>query len=193
MVQATGTDSGSVTHADPLALTVFDFLVTATPPTQSVSAGQTAAYTLNLTPTGLSTFQQAVIYTCSGLPVLTNCAFTPTGINAGIGTTNVTLNISTTAKSAVNRHITLRRLFYALSLPAGLALFPTRLRKKPAHIAAITLLLILTSCGGGGLVGSGTTVGTGGSLGTPSGSYTVTITATEGSLVHSTSVTLIVR
>jgi hypothetical protein len=53
----------------------FDFTLSATPPTVSVSAGkQTALYCVDVSPT-TDTFPGNVSFSCSTLPVLTTCAF----------------------------------------------------------------------------------------------------------------------
>jgi trimeric autotransporter adhesin len=79
---------------------------------------------------------------------------------------------------------------------AGLALaglsFSSRLDKNaklPAFLFCALLvvgLVFQTACGGGGTTG-------GGGGGTPPGTYTITVTATSGSLHHSTAVTLKVQ
>jgi hypothetical protein len=76
----------------------------------------------------------------------------------------------------------------------GILLIPSRLRRKRL-IALITLsflVIIIVSCGGG----SGSSSGGGGGYtdpGTPPGNYSVTVTATSGSLSHSFNFTLMVQ
>ena len=53
----------------------------------------------------------------------------------------------------------------------------------------IGLLLFLPACGGGSSGGGGG----GGNPGTPIGNYTVTVTATSGSLTHNTTFMLVVQ
>lgn len=68
---------------------------------QAVNPGSTAIYALNVAPVGASSFANAVIYTCSGLPALALCSFSPASpIAAGSTATNVTLSITTTAPIA---------------------------------------------------------------------------------------------
>jgi hypothetical protein len=202
-VQGVGTDSGATTHSTPVSLTVYDFQITASVITSTVSPGQTAAYSLNFTPTGAGTFQQVVTYTCSGLPGLSSCSFNPAQIASGNGITSVTLNISTTAPiGAARRQQRPGSTFplYALILPLGLIVmssgFSKRIsrRKKIAGYVFITLMLALTmfqtACGGGGLTGSGSA---GGNPGTPAGNYTVTVNSSEGTISHSVQVTLTVQ
>lgn len=56
-------------------------------------------------------------------------------------------------------------------------------------LAVVTLLIMGSGCGGGGASGGGGRT----DLGTPAGSYNVTVTATSGSLTHSTTFTLVVQ
>jgi hypothetical protein len=66
-----------------------------------------------------------------------------------------------------------------------------RHRRKLLSLLFIAFLLLLPSCGGGSFRaggGGGTT-----DPGTPKGTYTVTVTATSGSLTHTPSFQLIVQ
>jgi len=61
----------------------FDFMLSATPPTVSVSAGRTALYSVDVSPT-TGTFPGNVSFSGSTLPVLTTCAFNPTQVQSGV-------------------------------------------------------------------------------------------------------------
>jgi hypothetical protein len=74
-----------------------DFSINNTSGAQTVNAGATANYTLSATPVGASAFANNVIYSCSGLPALSTCLFSPEQIAAGSGSTIVTLTLTTTA------------------------------------------------------------------------------------------------
>ena len=68
----------------------------------SVAAGQSATYTFSAAPVGGGAFSSTVSLTCTNLPALTSCGFSPTTIAAGSGTTTVTLTISTTGPNSGN-------------------------------------------------------------------------------------------
>ncbi|HWX92089.1 MAG TPA: hypothetical protein VNY29_05605 [Terriglobales bacterium] len=78
---------------------LFTFTVADTSPTQSVKAGQTASYSLTVTPVGSTTFPSAVSFTCSNWspsqPAGAACsAVTPVSTGA-TGVQTVTLSITT--------------------------------------------------------------------------------------------------
>jgi hypothetical protein len=207
-VQGVGSDAASTTHNAPITLNFFDFAVNSNPDNQTVQAGQSATYQLNLTPEGLANFQQAIAYTCSQLPALSHCSFSPDQIAGGGGTAQVTLTVSTTSPIASLRKPAERNPrapFYALLLPligAVLAFSEqTNKRKCVAAGLALGLVLLLTillpACGGG-LTGGGSAGSvTPAQPGTPPGTYTVIVNATEGTgaqqLQHSVQLTLVVQ
>jgi hypothetical protein len=160
-------------------LSVQGFKIAASPTTVTVSApGQSGSATLTMTPLG--GFNQAVSYSCTGLPSEATCTFT------AVSATSETLTIATTGPSASLDRIhsgRSRSLFYALLLPGFLGLVLAAGNRKSRRVlrglGIVALLsfvaLSMPACGGGG--GSSQ-----GNPGTPVGSSTVTITATAGSL-----------
>jgi hypothetical protein len=87
-----------------VALTIFfaDFSVSATPSGATVTAGNSATYTLTVTPS--NGFNQVVLLGCSGLPQDTTCTFLPPGVTlSGSGNATATLTVETTAQSALFR------------------------------------------------------------------------------------------
>jgi len=96
-----GTD-GTLTHATPtetltVTATAADFTWTDTGnSTATALAGQSAIYTFSAAPLGGALFSAAVNFSCSNLPALTSCGFSPATIAAGAPTTPVTLTITTT-------------------------------------------------------------------------------------------------
>jgi hypothetical protein len=99
---------GNLTHATPTeTLTVtgqnLNFTWTDTGTTSAaVLAGQSANYTFAAAPTGGAVFGSSVSLSCSGLPALTSCQFSPSSIVTGAGATPVNLTIATTGPNLGN-------------------------------------------------------------------------------------------
>jgi hypothetical protein len=176
--------------------TNFDFSLTNDSSPQSVAAGQTALYDLNVQPLG-STFVDPVTFSCSGLPEQSTCSFNPPRIAAGHGDTSVTLTITSAAPvlgSVVLPNPPL--LVYALWLVVPGLMLPgpprnrRRIRRRRASILLLLVAVALTmaGCGGGASSATGS-----GEPGTNPGTYTVTVIAVSGSLNRSTPVTLTVN
>jgi hypothetical protein len=193
-INAVGSDSNSVPQSVPVTLTVlpnasFDFTLGATPSSVSVAVGKTAAYTVAVAPT-TNTFLSNVSFTCSGLPALSSCTFNPAQVASGSGNSVVALSIATTAPGPPS---SAALLLGAFPLAALVGLWrPRRARERRRALSSLILALVLALYGcGGGLQGNGS-ISASGSPGTPKGSYNVTITATSGSVSHSTAVNLTV-
>jgi hypothetical protein len=168
-----------------------------------VSPGKSATTTVTSTSGG--GFNQSVTLSCgsitlNGAAATTappTCKFSPSSLSNGSG--NSTLTISTTAASAslVPASTRSRGRFYAVLLPIlGMVLmgtgFGSRGKKRFSImllLLAMTSLLFLAACGGGGSDGGGG----GGTVGTPAGSYTISILGSAGSMVNATKVTLTVQ
>ena len=123
------------------------------------------------------------------------CSFNPTPVAGGSGTS--TLTVSTTAATTASVAPPSKGIFYAMWLPiSGLALLGTGCTSRRRKLLGLVLLALMISglifmmaCGGGSSSGGGG----GGHPGTPAGSYTVTVTATAGSLTHTAPVTVVVH
>jgi len=99
------TVTGTYTNqTSSIALTIFlaDFSLAATPVGVTVTAGNTATYTITATPT--NDFNQGIFLSCANPPQGTICYFTPAGFALnGTTYTQSTLQITTTAQSKVMR------------------------------------------------------------------------------------------
>jgi hypothetical protein len=188
-----------------------DFSIAATSPsTVTVTAGQTANYTLAVAPVG--GFNQTVALTCGGAPALSVCNVSPSSVSLdGTSSTPVTVTITTTPPTngilppfrigpTSIKYEPLALIGLAVGFVAfiSVVLWCPKQRFPRAHAIATTILLaailLVSSCGGGG--GHPSTSG-GGSPGTPAGSYTISVSASSTSssaaLKHSTSLTLTVQ
>jgi hypothetical protein len=151
--------------------------------------------TATITVTSVNSFSAVVALTCAVTPAVTKgptCSFSPSGsvTPPANSTATATLNVATTAASAMLERPTERRpagVFYAMLLPiggmtllgAGLGSSGSRRRKLFGFMmlgVLLTGLLLMPACGGSG---STTT----GNSGTPAGTYTITVTGTSGSTV----------
>jgi hypothetical protein len=202
-IVGTGTDSASTTHSQTVSFTsAFDFSLTAITPSQTVKAGATATYSLDLAPIAGS-FPATVTLSCSGLPNLSGCAFDHSQVSAGAGDTPITLNITTAAAIASSSPSHYGGfVFFAMLLPlSGLVLLADEARKAlPARrsilflatMTATCLIIPLIACGGGGLSGNRNNGG-GGQPGTKPGTYSVNVTAAMGLSTKSAQVILVVQ
>lgn len=171
-----------------------DFAVAPTSPTTaSVSAGQTATYTLSVAAS--SGFSGKVSFTCTGAPARSTCTVSPPSVTLGATPSTVTVSVATTAASGqiaprIQRLGTppVGPAVYSLSVIFITAMLFLLLRSRKVRMTYvlsmamfITVALALGACGGGSSGSSGNG-GNGGSLGgTQSGTYTITVTATSGS------------
>ena len=164
----------------------------------SVAAGQTAKYSLSMT--ALGGFNQSVSFTCAGAPAGASCSISPSSATpSGGSATALTVSVSTTAPSQTQKWRGPRpkdpraptwlglAVFILISILA-LVLTPGRWWTRVVLGACVLAVIWWTSCGGGGSGGPGPTTNSG----TPSGTYTLTVTgsSTSGSATLSHTVTL---
>jgi hypothetical protein len=158
--------------------------------TATVSAGGQATYTLGVTPPAAG---DPLTFSVTGLPPGATSSFSPTTVPAGAAATNVTLTV-TMPKSA--KAVPAERPFgggeWPLVLGMVLLPFARRLRKASRSwlsvlllaAAGLTISIGMSACGGS----SGNKVTT-----LPTQTYTLTVTASSGTLTQSTKLTLIVQ
>ena len=95
------------------AVSPADFSISLNPTSSTINAGQSATYTLTLTP--INGFNQTVTLSCGGFPPASTCVITPSGLTLdGTNPLTATVTVQTTARSAMSS-----ALFWS-SLPARL-------------------------------------------------------------------------
>lgn len=197
--QITATYSGDTdflasTTATPSPLVVggLDFTLTANAPTsQTVSAGSTATYQLVVAPL-YGTYPGTVTFTASGLPATASVTFNPSTIAANGGQQTVTMTVQTATASAdaspsIGRK--LAPLSFALFLIPFLGL--GRLRRQGRRLSSLASVLLILGCT---LVGGLMMTGCGGTIKNAAvQGFTITVTATSGTIQHTAPVTLQVQ
>jgi len=194
--QYAGDVNYSASSSSPVSVSISaDF--TFAPSTPNVSVAQGGSITNIMTITGQTGYGGTVDFTsssCSGLPSLTTCSFSPVSVT---GSGNTTVTVRTTApSSAAVRGATFPGVAIVF---AGMLLIgvPSRRLRSYGAFAIIICVLAIGSlaCGGAGgppVCGSG---GSCGNPGTPKGSYSVTVTArtSDQAITHTAGFTLVVQ
>ena len=176
------------TVAPAVKITVVPgFNLSANPTSMTISApGQsgTSSLTLGFGPgfSGAVTFSCAFPATMQGAA----CSSSPASLSAS---GKATLTIATTAATAVAHYPPGPILLFLCVLLLATAIAIRRRAPALALIAAVLLVCAWTCCGGGSS-GSG---GGGGSPGTSPGTYSVTLTATGGSVSHTATISVTVH
>jgi len=173
---------------------VNDFVVSASPNSQTVTAGNQATYTITVTPTGVIP-ESVSLGSCSGLPAGAACTFSGNPIpNLNNLAQSRTLNITTTPRVTTPAGLfRSRSIFYAFWLPiSGLAFVGVGVTRKRRWLAGalVSLTVALMALQAGCSSSSSNTTTT---AGTPAGTYTVTMSASSGSASRTTAVTLVVQ
>ena len=179
--------SAAVVVPPSVSLTGTGFSFTLAPSgltNQTVVSGQSASYTLVVTPSGAqSTFSIA----CGTLPTHALCTFNPNGETVSDGVQgDVTVQVST-GQSLAKADVPSAG-WRALPFVCALLLVPFALRRRRGifllALAAILLATSISSCTSsgslsGGSGGGGGSGGQSGSSATPTGSYTIPVTVTD--------------
>jgi hypothetical protein len=173
----------------------YDFQVTVSgAPTVTVSAGQTASYTLGIAPSGGSPGTFA--FQCGKLPSSAACTFNPSTENVAAGATGteavqITTGQASSAQvappsSAGGRALTLA--FVVLMVPLA-----WRRRKLRFPIAVVAVLLLgFSGCSSSGGGSGGTPPSSPTTHTTPAGTYTIPVTVVSSGVQHAVTLTLVV-
>ncbi len=173
-----------------------DFTLAFAPTTIALREGQEASYGITITPMN-NGFVGAIKLTATGLPPKTQFTFTPSSVTPGANPATSMLVIMTTGGDpflAQNSEKNGGPLFAALLPFAGLLLSGLGLRKRAWRQGKAGWLLVscmVLSCAMA--LGGCASAGNFRNLGTPPGTYTVTVTATSGTIQHSAPVTITVQ
>jgi hypothetical protein len=187
-----GDSNYMASSAPPISVSVdSDFAFAAANSNVTVSAPGGSGTDV-LTVTGQPGYNSTVTFSsvsCSGLPPLAQCSFTPASIT-GSGSTTVT--VTTKAPTPAVAHLEWSSVGFIF---AGVLLLNFRQRRF-RRVFVFSILLAGTaiasiSCGGGSSGGGGGS----GSPGTPLGSYPIVVTATtsDGAVSHTANFTLMVQ
>ena len=175
-----------------------DFSLSVSPLSATVTAGQSAAFTLTVTPSG--GFNQKLSLSCAGAPQGGTCMVSPSDLTAnGSSASMVSISLSTTARGAATaerkpRRISARllgdmllaRILCSIVAPVLLATLVAGRRRQVRLTLGLAMFMIqLAGCNTAGESAIANT-------GTPAGAYTLTLTGTSGSTAqsHSTTATL---
>ncbi len=181
-----------------------DFTVTVSPATATVTAGQAVSATFTVTP--VAGYSGTVSFSCGTLPSLAACTFAPTSVTPTNGAAATTkLTITTTAPSPATQRGSIRPLepmaWFSVTF---LLLLPARAVKRYRHRMYSVLIVVflmgglisLSGCGGANASASGGgATSTTSTPGTPAGTQTITVSATDstGKLTHSITLQVVVQ
>ncbi len=188
---------GGLTSA--LSLHVSSFTSAANPSSKSITAGQSATYTIQVDPQ-YGSFDAPITFTCSGLPSKCAASFSAASVTPGASVVTTTLTLATRASAGSAT----ASLFGTIGFgPPTLGLFVLALslllawtaHKRPIRrfsrrwlvaYALLCLVILIGSCSAGG--GGDNTY-----TGTPKGTHQVTVQGTSGTMTVPTVITLVVN
>ncbi|MFZ0771909.1 MAG: SBBP repeat-containing protein [Candidatus Sulfotelmatobacter sp.] len=174
--------------------TATNFSASVTPFSQTVVAGNTATYSVQVAP--FTTFGSNVSLSCSSLPVGASCGFTPSSlVFTGPGALSSTLNLTTTPRPITTISSTKwRGSIYALWLMApGMALIGLGGKKRRRNRLLGLLVLAMLFAFIVPLPACSSAKQQPVVSGTPAGTYPLTVTAISGSYTVSAPFSLTVQ
>jgi hypothetical protein len=182
--------SSATTSATAITVAPLDFTLTGsdTLSNLNVKAGTPAVLVFQVSPT-FGSYPSAVTFSVSEVPSAGTATFSPTSIPANGGTVNVTLTIQTaglSARNAIEQHFAPIALAVLL-LPFSLARRFRKSRPGFNRLFTIALIVLLGAAATTGLTGCGATNNN------QIKDYTVSITATSGTVQHTATALLSVE
>ena len=182
-----------------LAIVYSDYMLSVSPETRVVTAGNTASYTVTVSPT--NGFDGAVLLGCSGLPQETKCTWSPPAVYLNGNTVTATLTIETTSQQSSSQVIpppassprlgpgppiaawfvvALLILGSVIAVARGRnAVAMARRRVNPQFVLLAVLLALASFAFGCGYEYSSIRINPA-ATGTPSGNYVIAVTGTLG-------------
>ncbi|MGB6545324.1 MAG: pectinesterase family protein [Candidatus Acidiferrales bacterium] len=193
----------TVGASNGLTFTVIDYSISSPTGPQTVAAGGSAMFVITTAPVA-GTLPSQVTFTASGLPTGAEATFNPSSVTPGTSTTmTVTTTSRTTVSATPARPLGPYEPSVPTSLPTWLALSAIALflagiglagyDRSPLRRLVPTAALVLLVAMAGYLAGCASRTVESNPNGTPAGTYSIVVTATSGTAVHSTTVTLIVQ
>jgi hypothetical protein len=170
------------------------FTISATTSSVTVPAGSPASYQIMVT--GVNNFSSAVKLSCSaGLPTGTSCAFSPSSATPGASPAASTLTINTMSRTTglllpFPDQTTPLFAEWLLALAVVLGLLGMGVSKRKLRVGyALAFLLAGCALWQAGCTGNVVSA----PVGTPAGTYSVTVIGSSGSAQQTASITLVVR
>jgi hypothetical protein len=184
-----GTEYFLPSTSNNLQETVTDFVMTFSVGSLVLAPGKTRTLTFTVSPAG-GTFTFPVVFSATGLPPGATATFDPPGVASGSRSVTTTLTIYVPLATTTNEHSSPigTRTFVALGLlfPFVGLLHLRRARKGALRYFLLAFVSLGVAMGVSSCVGSGF-------FAQPPQTYTVTVSATSNSVVHSASFQLTVE
>jgi len=193
-------NAGTTSTALTQTVNAADFSLSLSPGSATVTAGQSSIFTLSVSSDG--TIANPISFSCSGLPALTSCTFSPPTVMLNSRTVTTTLTISTAAHTAFlappaigHRSNPLYASLVTLLaiLLATLAVAPPKRGKLISQglvFLMVSACLLLAACNSGSM---NSTAPPSSVSGTPAGKYVVQVIGTANTAQHNTTLTLTVQ
>jgi hypothetical protein len=176
---------------------ISTFTITSVPSTATIRAGQAAVFTLTITPVG-GAVTVPITFTDVTTALKTTLTFVPTQVTPGASPATVVLTVQTTAGLGFvgQKTGTSAAPLAAILFPMGLVVLAGigagKYRKNKKFTGWIALVLVV-SFFGMGLMGCAGNQQNFQNLGTPPGTYPVTVTGSAGGTLQNLNLTLIVQ